>query len=117
MVTRVHCELTSQYRGQTTHPSGRGVSYALGGRVRGGQANLRRTVQAGFIIVQITTDGHKAYLKAVENAFGADADYAQVQKNLPRSLRKLHALFAAVCIGCDMRVVSGNPDPKNVSTS
>jgi hypothetical protein len=30
--------------------------------------------------VQITTDGHKAYLEAVENAFGADIDYAQLQK-------------------------------------
>ncbi len=29
---------------------------------------------------QITTDGHKAYLEAVENAFGADTDYAQLQK-------------------------------------
>ena len=30
--------------------------------------------------VQITTDGHKVYLEAVENAFGADIDYAQLQK-------------------------------------
>jgi IS1 family transposase len=30
--------------------------------------------------VQITTDGHKAYLDAVENGFGADIDYAQLQK-------------------------------------
>jgi hypothetical protein len=30
--------------------------------------------------VQITTDGHKAYLEAVEDAFGADIDYAQLQK-------------------------------------
>jgi hypothetical protein len=30
--------------------------------------------------VQITTDGHKAYLEAVESAFGADIDYAQLHK-------------------------------------
>ena len=30
--------------------------------------------------VQITTDGHRVYLDAVENAFGADIDYAMLQK-------------------------------------
>ena len=30
--------------------------------------------------VQITTDGHKPYLEAVENAFGTDIDYAQLHK-------------------------------------
>jgi hypothetical protein len=30
--------------------------------------------------VQVTTDGHKAYLEAVEGAFGCDVDYAQLQK-------------------------------------
>jgi len=30
--------------------------------------------------VQVTTDGHRVYLDAVENAFGADIDYAQLQK-------------------------------------
>jgi hypothetical protein len=30
--------------------------------------------------VQLTTDGHKAYLTAVEDAFGADIDYAMLQK-------------------------------------
>jgi hypothetical protein len=36
--------------------------------------------------VQITTDGHRAYLEAVEGAFGMDVDYAQLQENLQRSL-------------------------------
>src|SRR3546814_6679996 len=30
--------------------------------------------------VQLTSDGHKAYLRAVEDAFGADVDYAQLVK-------------------------------------
>jgi IS1 family transposase len=67
--------------------------------------------------VQITTDGHKAYLEAVENAFGADIDYAQLQKiyGAPSDDHKRYS--PATCIGCDMKVVSGNPDPKHVSTS
>jgi hypothetical protein len=67
--------------------------------------------------VQITTDGHKAYLEAVENAFGADIDYAQLQKIYGAPAENDTRYSPATCIGCDMKVVSGNPDPKHVSTS
>jgi hypothetical protein len=67
--------------------------------------------------VQITTDGHKAYLDAVENAFGADIDYAQLQKIYGASMENETRYSPARCIGCDMNVVSGNPDPKHISTS
>jgi hypothetical protein len=67
--------------------------------------------------VQITTDGHKAYLEAVENAFGADIDYAQLQKIYGAPTENDTRYSPAVCIGCDMKVVSGDPDPKHVSTS
>src|SRR5438552_1656091 len=68
--------------------------------------------------VQITTDGHKAYLDAVENAFGADIDYAQLQKiyGAP-SDAEMRRYSPAKCIGSDMKMVSGDPDPKHVSTS
>jgi IS1 family transposase len=66
---------------------------------------------------QITTDGHKAYLEAVENAFGADVDYAQLHKIYGASLENETGYTPAVCIGCEMKAVSGNPDPKHVSTS
>ena len=67
--------------------------------------------------VQITTDGHRAYLEAVESAFGADIDYAQLQK-IYGAATENHARYSpAKCIGCDMKTVSGNPDPKHVSTS
>jgi hypothetical protein len=68
--------------------------------------------------VQITTDGHKVYLDAVENAFGADIDYAMLQKiyGAP-SEEETRRYSPAKCIGCDMKTVSGNPDPKHVSTS
>jgi len=67
--------------------------------------------------VQVTTDGHRAYLEAVEGAFGMDCDYAQLQK-IYGAPPENHARYSpAQCIGCDMKVVSGNPDPKHVSTS
>jgi IS1 family transposase len=67
--------------------------------------------------VQVTTDGHKAYLEAVEGAFGMDCDYAQLHKIYGASLENESRYSPAVCIGCDMKTVSGNPDPKHVSTS
>ena len=67
--------------------------------------------------VQITTDGHKAFLNAVEGAFGGDADFATLQKIYGAPLENETRYSPATCIGCDMKVVSGNPDPKHVSTS
>jgi hypothetical protein len=67
--------------------------------------------------VQITTDAHRAYLEAVEDAFGADIDYAQLQKIYGAPAEDHKRYSPATCIGCDMKVVSGNPDPKHVSTS
>jgi IS1 family transposase len=67
--------------------------------------------------VQITTDGHKAYMEAVETAFGADIDYAQLQKIYGAPAENHTRYSPATCIGCDMKVVSGDPDPKHVSTS
>jgi hypothetical protein len=62
--------------------------------------------------VQITTDGHRVYLDAVEDAFGADVDYAQLQKIYGASDEPDTRYSPAVCIGCDMKVVSGDPDPQ-----
>lgn len=67
--------------------------------------------------LQLTTDGHRAYLDAVEDAFGMDIDYAQLQKIYGASDEPDTRYSLAVCIGCDMKVVSGSPDPKHVSTS
>jgi IS1 family transposase len=66
---------------------------------------------------QITTDGHRVYVDAVEDAFGANVDYAQLQKIYGASMEPERQYSPARCIGCDMKVVSGNPDPKHVSTS
>ena len=94
------------------------VSYLVGGR--GADWAMDFMQDAASRIrgrVQITTDGHKAYLEAVEHAFGMDVDYAQLQKIYGSSLENETRYSPAVCIGCDMKTVSGNPDPKHVSTS
>ncbi|MGA9495074.1 MAG: IS1 family transposase [Terriglobales bacterium] len=68
--------------------------------------------------VQVTTDGHKPYLEAVEGAFGMDVDYAQLQKIFGAPIdAEMRRYSPAKCIGTDMKVVSGNPDPNHVSTS
>jgi IS1 family transposase len=94
------------------------VSYLVGGR-DGGWAKEFMEDCASRIRnrVQITTDGHRAYLDAVENAFGADIDYAQLQKIYGAPSENDTRYSPATCIGCDMKVVSGDPDPKHVSTS
>ena len=68
--------------------------------------------------VQITTDGNRVYLDAVEDAFGVEADYAMLQKiyGAP-SDEEIRRYSPARCIGYDLKVVSGDPDPKHVSTS
>src|SRR5580692_2421610 len=68
--------------------------------------------------VQVTTDGHKAYLEAVETAFGADIDYAMLQKiyGAP-SDAEMRRYSPAKCIGSAMNVVSRDLDSKHVSTS
>jgi IS1 family transposase len=68
--------------------------------------------------VQLTTDGHKAYLEAVEGAFGGDIDYAMLQKlygTVPEAARGRYS--PAVCIGARKQDIEGNPDPKKISTS
>lgn len=68
--------------------------------------------------VQITTDAHNAYLRAVEEAFGADADYATLEKVYRTDPAATRGRYSPpVCVGTRTRVVEGDPDPKHVSTS
>ena len=67
--------------------------------------------------VQLTSDGHKAYLEAVEGAFGSDIDYAMLVKVYGPSLEGEKRYSPAECIGAVKHRVEGNPDPKHVSTS
>lgn len=71
--------------------------------------------------VQLTTDGHKPYLEAVEGAFGNDIDYAMLVKmyegdsaaNAPAERR----YSPAQCTGAREQTITGNPDPQHISTS
>lgn len=94
------------------------VSYLVGGRGADWAMDFMKDAASRIRgRVQVTTDGHRAYLEAVEEAFGADVDYAQLQKIYGASLENEKRYSPATCIGCEMKVVSGNPDPKHVSTS
>ncbi len=95
------------------------VSYLVGGRDAGWAHEFMQDCADRIKgRVQVTTDGHRAYLEAVEGAFGMDVDYAQLQKiyGAPTDAEQ-RRYSPAKCIGADMKVVSGNPDPKHVSTS
>ncbi len=67
--------------------------------------------------VQLTTDGHKAYLSAVEGAFGSDIDYAQLGKIYGAPPVNDTRYSPAECIGTVVNEVTGDPDPKHISTS
>src|SRR4051812_480015 len=97
------------------------VSYQVGGRdaeyalmlmddLRGRLANK----------VQLTTDGHKAYLSAVEEAFGADIDYGMLVKLYGAETHGQgheRKYSPSECIGARKDTIPGNPDPKHISTS
>lgn len=66
--------------------------------------------------VQLTTDGHRAYLSAVEDAFGAGIDFAQLVKLFGKE-QEVTRYSPAPCIGTKTNVIQGKPDLDLVSTS
>jgi IS1 family transposase len=94
-------------------------SFLVGSRDAGCATEFLQDL-AGRLVnrVQLTTDGHKMYLGAVEDAFGGDIDFAQLVKvygNEPTGPETRYS--PAECIGCEKKRVVGEPDPKHVSTS
>jgi IS1 family transposase len=67
--------------------------------------------------VQLTTDGLKAYLIAVKAAFGQDIDYAMLVKVYGNEPEGHKRYSPAICISCERRAVTGDPDPDHISTS
>ena len=70
--------------------------------------------------VQLTTDGHRAYLEAVDGAFGSEIDYAMLSKlygptEPEREARRRYS--PAVCVGTETNVIQGHPDTAHISTS
>lgn len=95
------------------------VSWFVGGR-DGACANVFMHDVADRLTnrVQLTSDGHRAYLEAVEDAFGADVDYAQLVKmygNAPETLQGKYS--PAECTGIKKTVIEGEPDEAHISTS
>ena len=67
--------------------------------------------------IQLTSDGLKLYVDAVDEAFGCEIDYAMLIKlygNAPEGEKRYSP---AACIGTEVRKVRGNPEGKHISTS
>jgi hypothetical protein len=67
--------------------------------------------------VQVTSDGLKAYLEAMEEGFGGAVDYATLIKVYGPSADLDHRYSPAECIDCERRTITGNPARADVSTS
>lgn len=95
------------------------VSYVIGGRDAGWAYEFMQDCRERIVNrPQVTTDAHKPYLRAVEDAFGEDVDYAQLHKIYGAPSGEEQRRYSpATCIGCEMKTVIGDPDPKHVSTS
>jgi IS1 family transposase len=95
------------------------VSWLVGGRdsdyAMGFMDDLRSRLANR---VQLTSDGHRAYLEAVEGAFGSDVDYAQLVKLFGAAPEGAKGRYSpAECTGIRKMPIEGNPDPKHISTS
>ena len=67
--------------------------------------------------VQMTTDGYRPYLEAVEAAFGQDIDYAMLVKLYGADPEGERRYSPAQCSGSISRVIQGRPEPAHISTS
>ena len=95
------------------------VSYLVGGRDGEYALEFMDDVKSRLANrVQLTTDGHRAYLDAVEEAFGADVDYAQLIKLYGAAPETAKGRYSpAECTGIKKNRIEGDPDIKHVSTS
>jgi IS1 family transposase len=67
--------------------------------------------------VQLTSDGHRPYLVAVDTVFGDDVDYAMLVKLYGAEPGGEKRYSPAKCIGARKRGITGDPDPRHISTS
>jgi IS1 family transposase len=93
-------------------------SWLVGSRDAGSATELMQDL-AGRLSgrVQLTTDGLKAYISAVEDAFGGDVDYAQLVKIYGPAPEGERRYSPADCLGAEKHAITGNPNPWHVSTS
>ncbi len=94
------------------------VSWLVGGSDAGYAHKFMQDVASRLANrVQLTTDGLKAYLTAVEDAFGADIDYAQLVKMFGETAHPPGRYSPAVCTGARKERIEGSPNPKHINTS
>ena len=94
------------------------VSYLCGGRdASWGMAFMEDLASRVSTRIQITTDGHRVYADAVEGAFGADVDYAMLIKLYGSPAVEETRYSPGEVIGIETKVLSGNPNPRYISTS
>ncbi len=96
------------------------ISWLVGGRDSGYALEFMDDLKSRLANrVQLTTDGHKAYLEAVEDAFGADVDYAMLIKlyGEPSEKGNEKRYSPAEWTGSKRKTISGRPDYDSISTS
>jgi IS1 family transposase len=95
------------------------ISYTLGDCGASTARDFMEDVASRIVNrIQLTTDGHRVYAEAVENAFGSEIDYAMLVKLYGASNDNPESRYSpATCIGCRTATLSGNPDPQYISTS
>jgi len=95
------------------------ISYLVGSRDAGYAFEFMQDVASRLTHrVQLTTDGHRPYLEAVEGVFGIDIDYAQLVKIYGTEQIKGESRYSPPkCLGARPHTVTGNPDEAHISTS
>jgi IS1 family transposase len=95
------------------------ISYLSGGRDAEYALALMDDLRSRIVNrVQLTTDGHGAYLRAVDEAFGIEIDYAQLVKLYGAAPESAKGRYSpAECIGARKEPITGRPDRKHISTS
>lgn len=94
------------------------LSHRLGDRGAGTAHEFMQDVAARLRNrIQLTSDGHRVYLDAVEDAFGADVDYAMLQKVYGEDPQPEKRYSPAKILSSTTEVIKGDPDPRHVSTS
>lgn len=94
------------------------LSWLVGTRDTGCATEFMQDVAARLANrIQLTTDGHKMYLSAVEDAFGSAIDYAMLQKVYGADPQAEKRYSPAICTGCTVQTITGDPDPAFIGTS
>lgn len=96
------------------------VSYFVGDRSGQSASIVMDDLRSRIVSerIQLTTDGHTAYLRAVDDAFGIDVDYAMIDKQYQSDTKLGQARYSPpICTGVKTKVIEGSPDPAHISTS